>query len=55
MDKKSKVLSWVIALAIIASVGITFYKSIIAKDFVMTGKEDVGSLNEPDAVNEIGE
>jgi hypothetical protein len=45
MDKKSKALSWIIALAIIASVGVTFYRTIVVKDFVMTGGEDVGASN----------
>jgi hypothetical protein len=45
MDKKSKALSWIIALAIIASVGFTFYKTIVVKDFVMTGAEEVRASN----------
>ena len=39
MDRKSKVLSWVIAIAVIASISITYYRTIIATDFVMTGEE----------------
>jgi phosphotransferase system glucose/maltose/N-acetylglucosamine-specific IIC component len=46
MDKKSKALSWIIALAIIASIGFTFYRTVIVKDFVMTGEEEVQATNE---------
>ena len=33
MDKKSKILLWVIILSILISVGYTFYKTIILGDF----------------------
>ncbi|MFA6158013.1 MAG: hypothetical protein WC763_00090 [Candidatus Paceibacterota bacterium] len=42
MDKKSKALSWVIALAVISSIGITFYKTVVVKDFVMVGADEGG-------------
>mgnify|MGYP001569831865 FL=1 len=43
MDKKSKVLLWVIVVAIFVSVGVTFYKTIILQDFevVNTGEGEV--------------
>ena len=33
MDKKSKILFWVVVIISIVSVGITFYKTIIKNDF----------------------
>jgi len=39
MDKKSKALSWIIALAVVASVGITFYKTVVIKNFEMVAEE----------------
>ncbi len=33
MDRKSKILSTIIALAILTSVGITIHKTLIKKDF----------------------
>ena len=40
MDKKSKVLLWVIVVAILISIGITFYKYIIQKDYIVTARVD---------------
>jgi len=36
MDKKSKILLFILAILIIASVGYTFYKYVIVKDYQMT-------------------
>jgi len=36
MDKKSKILLWILILAAIVSVGITFYKTIIKKDYLIS-------------------
>jgi len=33
MDKKSKILLWVLILATIVSVGYTFYKTVVVGDF----------------------
>jgi len=33
MDKKSKILFWVVIIISIVSVGVTFYKTIIKNDF----------------------
>jgi hypothetical protein len=40
MDKKSKVLLVIVVLAIVASVGITFYKTIILGDFEVVNTEE---------------
>ena len=42
MDKKSKVLLWVIILAILISIGVTFYKTVILQDFEVVNTEGVG-------------
>ena len=41
MDKKSKVLLWVIILAILISIGVTFYKTVILQDFEVVNTEEV--------------
>ena len=35
MDKKSKILFWVFGILLIASIGITFYKYIVKKDYII--------------------
>ena len=41
MDKKSKVLLWVIVVAILISIGVTFYKTVILQDFEVVNTEEV--------------
>lgn len=33
MDKKSKALLWLLAMIVVASVGYTFYKTVVQGDF----------------------
>lgn len=40
MDKKSKVLLWVFALLIVASVGVTYWRIMIKKDYVIEAQVD---------------
>ncbi len=40
MDKKSKILLWVFALLIVASVGVTFWRIMIKKDYVVEAQVD---------------
>lgn len=40
MDKKSKALLAILILAVIASVGYTFYKTIIKEDFEVVNPEE---------------
>lgn len=40
MDKKSRVLLWVFALLIVASVGVTFWRIMIKKDYVIEAQVD---------------
>jgi hypothetical protein len=42
MDKRSKILLWIWIVAIVASIGFTFYKTIIKHDYVTvyTGGEN---------------
>jgi hypothetical protein len=35
MDKKSKVLFWIFGILLVASIGITFYKYIVKKDYII--------------------
>lgn len=42
MDKKSKILLIVLALGTIASVGYTFYKTVIKQDFEVINTEPAG-------------
>lgn len=39
MDKKSKILVWVLVLLTVASVGYTFWKTVIQQDFEI--REDI--------------
>ena len=39
MDKKSKILMWTLVLLTVASIGYTFWKTVIQQDFVVS--EDV--------------
>jgi hypothetical protein len=45
MDIKSKALLWVVGLFVVVSVGVTYYKTVILKDFQIvdtsSGEEDV--------------
>jgi hypothetical protein len=40
MDKKSKILLIIFILALIASIGLTYYKTVILKDFQLVGSEE---------------
>lgn len=40
MEKKSKILLWVLALLIIASVGVTYWRIMIKKDYVIESQID---------------
>jgi hypothetical protein len=40
MDKKSKVLLWALALLIVASVGVTYWRIMIKKDYVVEAQVD---------------
>lgn len=40
MDKKSKILLWVLALLIVASVGVTYWRIMIKKDYVIESQID---------------
>ena len=46
MDKKSKVLFIIFIFAVITSIGITFYRTVIIKDFEVTGSTPEASLSE---------
>lgn len=50
MDIKSKVLLWVLILVTIVSVGFTYYKTVVLKDFELIDtapeKEDVTIIDE---------
>lgn len=50
MDKKSKILSVVIALAVLASVGTAFYRTIIKKDFQIIESESEEMIETENAV-----
>ncbi len=36
MDKRSKILGWLVVVAIVVSVAITFYRTVVLKDFEVT-------------------
>ena len=40
MDKKSKILLWIIVVAIFVSVGVTFYKTVLLQDFEVVNTEE---------------
>jgi len=40
MDKKSKILLWVLILATVASISFTFYKDVIKNDFQIIQSEE---------------
>ena len=40
MDKKSKVLLWVIVVAILISIGVAFYKTVLLQDFEVVNTEE---------------
>lgn len=40
MDKKSKILLWVLGLLIVASVGVTYWRIMIKKDYVVEAQTD---------------
>ena len=40
MDKKSKILLWVLALLIVASVGVTYWRIMIKKDYIIESQID---------------
>jgi len=46
MDKKSKVLMWVVILAVLVSIGVTFYKTVILQDFEVVNTEEEASDEE---------
>lgn len=50
MDQKSKILSAIIALAVLASVGTAFYKTIIKKDFQIIESESEEATDVEDTV-----
>lgn len=39
MDRKSKILLWILVLATVASVGFTFYKDVVKNDFEIITSE----------------
>jgi hypothetical protein len=41
MDKKSKILLWVVIITTCLSVGYTFYKTVVQEDFVVVNVEEV--------------
>ena len=45
MDKKSKILLWVIVVAILVSIGVTFYKTVILQDFEVVNTEEEASID----------
>ncbi len=40
MDKKSKILMWVLIIATIVSVGVTFYNDMIKENFTVIESEE---------------
>jgi hypothetical protein len=40
MDKKSKILIWIFVVLIIASVGVTFWRIMIKKDYIISAQTD---------------
>lgn len=46
MDKKSKILFIIIIVSIIISIGVTFYKTVIIKDFKTIESEPMTSESE---------
>ncbi len=53
MDRKSKILSTVIALAILVSVGITAHRTLIKKDFeILEVEEEVVTGTEGEVVED---
>ncbi|NQV88005.1 MAG: hypothetical protein HQ402_00425 [Parcubacteria group bacterium] len=54
MDKKSKILLWVIIIVAVASIGYTFYKTVIRQDFeVVNTEEEV--VTDEEALTDGGE
>jgi len=45
MDKKSKILLWVIVVAILVSIGVTFYKTVLLQDFEVVNTEEEASVD----------
>jgi len=56
MDKKSKILLWVIILSILISVGYTFYKTIILGDFevvnIPASSEDLSASSTSEVIGD---
>lgn len=46
MDKKSKVLLWIMAILILASVGVTYWRIMIKKDYVISAQADCDPTSE---------
>lgn len=46
MDKKSKILLWIVILSILISVGYTFYKTVILGDFEVVNISSEGEDEE---------
>lgn len=46
MDKKSKILLWVLALLIVTSIGVTFWRIMIKKDYVIEAQADCDPTTE---------
>ena len=46
MDKKSKILLWVLGLLIVGSVGVTFWRIMIKKDYVIEAQADCDPTTE---------
>jgi len=46
MDKKSKILMWIVVLAVLSSIGLTFYKTVILQDFEVVNTEEEASSDE---------
>ncbi len=40
MDKKSKILLWIVIISVLASTGYTFYKTVLREDFVVVNVEE---------------
>ena len=55
MDKKSKILLWVIVVAILVSIGVTFYKTVLLQDFEVVNTEEEVSADEVLEEDVVGE
>jgi len=46
MDKKSKILVWLLLVSVLISVFLTYYRSFVSKDFIITEEETADIENE---------